>query len=135
MADYLLDTNHTSPLVTLSHPLRERILQRLDAGDSFAICVPVVTETLFGISLLPRAAQNLAEWNRLKPLLPCYMPDETDAELAAELQISLRLRGRQLATVDALIATVALRYGLTLLTTDQDFHAVPHLQYENWLVE
>lgn len=25
MAAYLLDTNHASPLVTLSHPLRERV--------------------------------------------------------------------------------------------------------------
>lgn len=135
MADYLLDTNHASPLVTLSHPLRDRILQRVDAGDHFAICVPVITETLFGILLLPRAAQNMAEWERLKPLLPCYIPDEIDAELAADLQIALRRRGRQLATVDALIATVALRYNLTLLTADKDFQAVPQLRHENWLVE
>ena len=58
MANYLLDTNHASPLVTLSHPLRERILEKLDAGDDFAICVPVITETLFGIGILPRAKQN-----------------------------------------------------------------------------
>lgn len=133
MADYLLDTNHASSLVTLSHPLRERVLRRLDAGDTFAVCVPVITETLFGISLLPRAHQNLAEWERLKPLLPCYVPDETDAELAAELQISLRRRGWQLATVDALIGAIALRYGLTLLTTDNDFQAVPKLRHEDWL--
>lgn len=133
MADYLLDTNHASPLVTLSHPLRERILQRLEARDNFAICVPVITETLFGIGVLPRAQQNQAEWERLKPLLPCYIPDETDAEFAAELQISLRSRGWQLETVDALIATVALRYDLTLLTTDKDFQRVPKLQQENWL--
>lgn len=133
MADYLLDTNHASPLITLSHPLRRRILQRLDEGDSFAICVPVITETLFGIGMLPRAAQNLAEWERLKPLLPCYIPDELDAELAAALQVSLRHRGWQLETVDALIASVALRYNLTLLTTDLDFHTVPKLQQANWL--
>lgn len=84
--------------------------------------------------MLPRAAQNLAEWERLKPLLPCYIPDETDAEFAAELQVSLRRRGWQLATVDALIAAVALRYDLTLLTADQDFQAIPRLQHENWLV-
>lgn len=84
--------------------------------------------------MLPRAAQNLAEWERLKPLLPCYIPDETDAEFAAELQLSLRRRGWQLATVDALIAAVALRYDLTLLTADQDFQAIPRLQHENWLV-
>jgi predicted nucleic acid-binding protein len=53
VADYLLDTNHASPLITLSHPLRRRILQKLDEGDSFAICVPVITETLFGIGMLP----------------------------------------------------------------------------------
>lgn len=133
MADYLLDTNHVSPLVTLSHPLRQRILYRLNDGDNFATCVPVIAETLFGITLLPRATQNLAEWKRLKPLLPCYIPDETDAEFAAELQVSLRSRGRQLETVDALIAAIALRYDLILLTTDKDFQAVPNLSQANWL--
>jgi tRNA(fMet)-specific endonuclease VapC len=133
MTAYLLDTNHASPLVTLGHPLRQRVLQQLDAGDSFAICVPMLTETLFGIGILPRAAQNRAEWAQLQPALPCYIPDETDAMLAADLQIALRRQGRQLATVDALIAVIALRYDLTLLTTDGDFRAVPNLRYENWL--
>jgi len=133
MPNYLLDTNHTSPLVTLGHPLRERILHRLDAGDGFAICVPILAETLFGIGILPRAAQNLAEWKRLQPYLPCYIPDELEAEFAAELQVSLRGKGWQLATVDALIAAVALRYDLILLTTDRDFKAIPTLRREDWL--
>jgi len=38
-----------------------------------------------------------------------------------------------LATIDALIAITALRYDLTLLTTDGDFQAVPVLRLENWL--
>lgn len=133
MSDYLLDTNHASPLVTLGHPLRLRVLRQLDAGDSFATCVPVVTETIFGISVVPRAVQNRTEWNRLQPLLPCYSPDEDDAIAAAELQISLRQRGWQLETVYALIATLAVRYNLILLTTDGDFRAVPNLRSENWL--
>ncbi len=133
MSDYLLDTNHVAPLVTPGHPLRQRVRQHQGKGDSFAICVPVLTETLFGIGILPRAVQNLAEWARLRPLFPCYIPDETDAELAATLQISLRRQGWQLETVDALIATIALRYNLLLLTTDGDFQAVPNLQYDNWL--
>lgn len=133
MSDYLLDTNHASPLVTLEHPLRERILQRSDEGDSFAICTPVLTETLYGIGVLPRAVQNLTEWERLRLFIPCFTPDETDAKFAAELQILLRLRGRQLNTIDALIAAVALRYDLTILTKDKDFQVVPNLRYENWL--
>lgn len=36
-------------------------------------------------------------------------------------------------TVDALIAAVALRYDLTLLTADQDFTAISPLKQENWL--
>lgn len=134
MADYLLDTNHAAALVTLSHPLRQRVLSRLPAGDTFAVAVPVVAETLYGIGLLPRATQNLAEWARLRPSLTCYIPDEADAENVATLQRSLRRQGWQLETVDAFIAVVALRYDLVLLTADKDFAPVPNLKQENWLV-
>ena len=134
MENYLLDTNHASPLVTLGHPLRQRVLHCLQAGDTFAITVPAIAETLYGIGLLPRATQNLAEWSRLRPSLTCYIPDEADAENAAALQCSLRLQGWQLETVDAFIAVVALRYNLVLLTSDRDFAPVPNLKQENWLV-
>jgi predicted nucleic acid-binding protein len=130
---YLLDTNHASPLVTLSHPLRQRVLARVETGDQFAVCVPVIAETIFGIGLLLRAVQNLAEWDRLKPFLPCYIPDETDAKDAAHLKLALRRQGWQLDTVDALIAVIAVRHRLTLLTTNRDFQTVPKLQQENWL--
>jgi predicted nucleic acid-binding protein len=133
MASYLLDTNHASPLVTPGHPLRERILQQLANGDTFAISIPMLTETLFGIGILPRSIQNRTLWAQLQPFFPCYIPDETDAVLAADLQIALRQQGRQLATVDALIAVLALRHNLTLLTTDNDFHAINGLVIENWL--
>ncbi len=132
MANYLLDTNHAAALVTLGHPLRLKVLSRLRLNDTFAITVPVVAETLFGIGLLPRAAQNLGEWTRLRPSLTCYIPDESDAENAAALQRSLRRRGRQLETVDAFIAVIALRYDLVLLTSDNDFKPVPSLKIEDW---
>ena len=133
MADYLLDTNHISPLVTIGHPLRVRILQQAQAGDIFGIAIPSLAELLFGISLLPRAKQNLDEWRRIRSIFNYHGIDTFDAERAAELQISLRRQGRQLATVDALIASVALRNNLILLTTDRDFDAVSQLKRENWL--
>ncbi len=133
MTDFLLDTNHVASLVTIGHPLRKHILQRLEVGDdTFAIHVLILAEMLFGIGILPRAKQNLAEWERFQPNFTCYFPDETDAKHAAELQISLRCRGRQLETVDAFIAVTALRYKLTLLTTDNDFKPVPELRQEDW---
>jgi len=134
MENYLLDSNHAAALVTLGHPLHQRVLLRLQAGDTFAITVPVVAETLYGIGLLPRATQNLAEWARLRPSLVCYIPDEADAENAAALQRLLRRQGWQLETVDAFIAVVAVRYDFVLLTSDNDFAPVPNLKLENWLI-
>lgn len=133
MADYLLDTNHAASLVTLNHSVRYQVLSRQQAGDTFAVTVPVVAETLFGIGVLPRAAQNLAEWARIRPQFACYVPDEADAEAAAALQRMLRSRGWQLGTIDAFIAVVALRYKLVLLTSDKDFSTVPGLSLENWM--
>lgn len=95
----------------------------------------MLTETVFGLSLLPRAVQNLAEWTRLREMIPCYIVDESDGYSAAKLPVSLRRQGRQLETVDALIAVIALRYDLVLLTADNDFHAVPELRHENWLAQ
>jgi predicted nucleic acid-binding protein len=134
MANYLLDTNHAAALVTLSHPLRQPVLKRLQSRDTFAITVPVIAETLFGIGLLPRAVQNLAEWARLRRSLVCYSPDEADAENTAALQRALRRQGWQLETVDGFVAVTALRYDLVLLTSDKDFAPVPWLKQENWLV-
>jgi tRNA(fMet)-specific endonuclease VapC len=133
VASYLLDTNHASPLVTLHHPLRLRVLTALTSGDVFATCVPVLAETLYGIGIVPRGKQNRAIWEQLAPQLICHIPEAIDAIQAADLQILLRRRGRQLATIDSLIAVIALRYDLILLTTDGDFQAVPGLRLENWI--
>lgn len=132
MTDYLLDTNHISPLVTIGHPLRSRILTHAQAGDTFFISAVALSEFLYGISILPRARQNLAEWKRLRSGFNFFGVDTTDAEQAATLRLALRQQGVQLSLTDALIAVVSLRNNLTLLTTDKDFLAVPTLKQENW---
>ncbi len=132
MTEYLLDTNHISPLITLEHPLRIQVLSCFEHGDTFSIAVPALVEFLFGISTLPRAKQNQAEWERLSNRFTYYSIDKSDAEHATELRLILRQRGWQLAAFDALIAVVALRYKLTLLTTDKDFQAIIGLKQENW---
>lgn len=133
MANYLLDTNHLSPFITLDHPLRQILIDRLQQGDTFGIAVPALTEFLFGIQTIPRAVANVQEWQKYQNAFKYYDVSRGDAELAAILQLELRRRGRQLHTVDALIAAVALRYNLTLLTTDKDFQAVVGLASANWL--
>ena len=70
--NYLLDTNHLSPLVTDGHFLRRRILNHLQKGDVFAITGPILSEFLFGIGTLPRAAQNLLAWQNLRDQFKFY---------------------------------------------------------------
>lgn len=133
MPGYLLDTNHLGRFVDPRHPVRTHLRMALEAGNAFYIILPVITETVAGFSILPRAAQNWTEWQVLRPAFTLMLLDEDDAINAAQLQVTLRRSGRQLATIDALIATIALRYDLTLLTTDGDFAPVPSLRLENWL--
>ncbi len=134
MARYLLDTNHASPLVTLDHPLRRRVMAAIEAGHTFALPAVVIAELLFGYGLLPRAAQNMQEWERLRASLDVIAVEERDALDAAAIRVHLRQQGWQLNVVDALIAAMALRYDFCLLTTDGDFDAVPDLRCENWLI-
>ena len=133
MAAYLLDTNHLSPFITLDHPLRQILIDRLQQGDTFSIAVPALTEFLFGIQTIPRAVLNIQEWQKYHNAFNYYDIRRDDAEQAATLQLELRRRGRQLHTVDALIAAIALRYNLILLTTDRDFQAVIGLAQANWV--
>lgn len=116
MTNYLLDTNHLSPLVTIGHPLRQRFLQNINPSNTLAIPSPVITE-----------------WQRLRNRFAFYHIDDVIAEAAAQLQISWRRQGRQLGTIDALIAALALANNLVLLTTDRDFETIPELLRENWL--
>ena len=133
MTEYLLDTNHISPLVTSGHPLRTKILSQLQTtGDQFSIATPALHEFLFGIRLIPRAVENLQAWSELKGLFKYYHVDPSTAEQSAQLRVSLRQQGRQLEAIDSFMAVIAVRYDLILLTTDKDFQVVPDLRYENW---
>ena len=133
MADYLVDTNHLSPLVTSGHPLLARLLRQVRFSNTFSIAAPALAETLYGIQQLPRAQQNRNEWEKLSVMFYYRSIDRRDAERAATLQIDLQRHGWQLNIVDALIASIALRYNLILLTTDSDFSEITGLQVENWV--
>ncbi len=83
MADYLIDTNHRNWLIDPGHPFRARFIARLRAGDTFSTILPIITETVFGFSILPRAARNWTEWHTIRPSLMLLPLDETDALEAA----------------------------------------------------
>ena len=65
--------------------------------------------------------------------LPLLQPDRDDHIGAAALRNACRQSGVQLGTIDALLAQLAIRHDLTLLTTDKDFtHATKHCPLRVW---
>ena len=129
MSGYLLDTNHASRLVRRREPLRARLLVR---PFDFHLCPIVLAEVRHGLTR-KNLHKFLAEWERLSTRFAWLPIDWDDAARAADLQTAQERRGRQLELPDALIAAVALRHDLTLLTADRDFEGVPGLRIENWL--
>ncbi len=56
------------------------------------------------------------------------------AEVFGAVHLELRRAGRALSQVDRMLAALARHMSLTLLTTDQDFQALPDIPTENWLI-
>jgi predicted nucleic acid-binding protein len=66
----------------------------------------------------PRAREKIL---REFDALPMLVPDREDHVAAAGLRNLCRRRGVQTGTIDALLAAIAIRHDLHLITTDRDF--------------
>lgn len=103
-------------------PLAERVQQAL-VDDSAVLCSVSITELLQG-------AKGKKEKQQLELLfanVPCIAVEPSDWVSAGQALQSLRTRGITLPLTDALIAAVAKRKGLPLLTIDVHFQ---HLSVE-----
>lgn len=95
------------------HALRDA----LDGGEIVVTTGLILQELLQGFTGA-KAHRDIVERFAALPLLP---PDRQDHIDAAELRNSCRRAGLQIGTIDALLAQLCIRHGLTLLTTDRDF--------------
>jgi predicted nucleic acid-binding protein len=94
--------------------------QSLEAGDTILTTGLVLQELLQGFAG-PRARRQLIE---RFAALPFINPDRQDHIEAADLRNRCRRSGIQIWTIDALLAKLCVRHGLTLLTTDNDFSRI-----------
>ena len=92
----------------------------LTSGDTILTTGLVLQELLQGFAR-PKAHAQILERFSAVPLL---VPDRDDHIQAAALRNACRRAGVQMGTIDALIAQLCVRHGLTLLSTDQDFENV-----------
>ena len=98
-------------------PEVQALSHAIETGREIATTGLVLQELLQGFSG-PRARDQIIERFSALPLLA---PDRDDHIRAAELRNKCRRAGMQVGTIDAILAQLCVRYGLTLLTADRDF--------------
>ena len=101
----------------------------LEEGETIVTTGLVLQELLQGFSG-PKARILILEHFSAVPLLA---PDRDDYIEAAALRNSCRRAGAQAGTIDALIAHLCIRHGLTLLSTDLDLENIAkHTELRVW---
>jgi hypothetical protein len=103
-----------------SAPEVSELERALKAGDSIYASGLVLQELLQGFSR-PKAHKQIIEHFSALPLL---VADRQDHIQAADLRNACRRKGKQVGTIDALIAQLCVRHDLVILTTDKDFQQI-----------
>ena len=87
-------------------------------GEEIVVTTGLVLQELLQGFTGPRARRDIVE---RFAALPMVSPDRQDHVEAATLRNACLRSGVQLGTIDALLAQMCIRHGLTLLTADNDF--------------
>ncbi len=135
MKRYLLDTNHIGEAIGRVSIVRDRIQQLHRQGSVFGACGPVLCELLVGVVLRRDAARCRRRLDGFLQVVRLWPTDLAIADRYAEVYHELQKAGRALSQVDIILAAMARHLKATLLTTDQDFQALPDIQTENWLAK
>ncbi len=96
------------------------LVRAIESGETLLTTGLVLQELLQGFAG-PRARAQILDRFSAVPLL---VPDREDHIDAAELRNRCRRAGIQVTTIDALLAQLCIRHGLTMLSTDDDFRRI-----------
>lgn len=98
-------------------PEVDALVVAIKEGETIVATGLVLQELLQGFTG-PKARDRILDRFSAVPMV---VPDREDHVEAAELRNTCRRAGVQIATIDALLAQLCLRHGLTMLSTDNDF--------------
>ena len=95
--------------------------------------MPVLCEIEAGIQQIRQPDEYRRDLESLLRQVRVWPMDRLTARLYGEIRNDLKQRGRVLSQVDIMLAALARQMKLTLVTSDQDFAALPDVATENWL--
>ncbi|MDZ4771017.1 MAG: PIN domain-containing protein [Chloroflexota bacterium] len=128
---YILDTNAISDYIKQFEPTTTRIKQAIRDGHTLYLCKPVEYEVLRGLIKAQAERQRQMFLEVFAPQLTLLSLTDGDWWQAAHFWANARNAGKQLSDVDLLIAALAYRLNVVIVTNDDDFDALP-VQHENW---
>ena len=120
----LVDTSAWVAFFRGHDPVRRRVVELVASGRALR-CGPVELELRQGLRRR-EAPAVLNAWSALS-VLPV---DALDFTRAGDLLRDLRERGRTMPSLDGLIAALAVRHEVVLLTLDRHFDGVPGLKLD-----
>lgn len=135
MTTYLLDTNVCIHLLNnTSASVVERFMS--ESPSTVRLCSIVKAELLYGARKSNRVARALASLERFfRPLESVGFDDESAAEYG-RIRADLERAGTPIGANDLLIAAIARRHDLTVVTHNVDeFNRVVGLAVEDWDTE
>jgi predicted nucleic acid-binding protein len=110
-------------------PEAAALVRAIEAGELIVTTGIVLQELLQGFNG-PKLRQQILDRFAAVPLLN---PDRQDHIAAADLKTRCRRAGVQVGTIDALLAQLCVRHGLTMLSADGDFrHIARHAALKLW---
>ena len=128
---YILDTTVIADRIR-SHP---QVLARLtsagEAGNVLGLCDPVRYEVSRGLLKINATRKLRFFREEISPLMDHLALSHDDWQAAAQLWATMRNQGKQFSDVDLLIAALAQRLNAVVVTSDEDFAALP-IQREDW---
>ena len=129
---YLLDTNVLSDFVRGEPAVVARL--KRTAPQVLAVSVITELEVEYGLARAPHLEPQVSSAMRELLNTIAVLPSEReDARAAARLRASLSARGTPIGAYDLLLASCALRRGLTLVTHNlREFARVGGLGVEDW---
>ena len=133
--NFLLDTNACIALIN-GKPESVRTRLRKVIVDGATVFVPsiVAFELWYGVakSSRPEVNRQRLETFFAGPITVLAF-EEQDAQVAGSLRTALETTGKPIGAYDLLIAGQALRYKLTLVTTNvSEFSRVQGLSWQDW---
>lgn len=130
--NYILDTD------TLIYFLKgePQVVKKMRQVESKAIYTSIIThsELLFGAYNSAHVEKNLKKISKFLDSIAILPYDEEASKTFGQLKAKLKHKGKLIADMDLMIASICLTQKATLVTNNsRHFERVPHLKFTNWV--